>query len=85
MTDRVDLAHLKALASEAAEYGWPPDHKALSEFVIVNLPQILRALAAYEKVMDEDWLSERISDSLDVDWRPIDCARGIIAALGEEG
>ena len=49
-----------------------------------NLPTIIAALEVVELVRDEDWLSERISDSLDVDWRPIDCARAIIAALPKE-
>ena len=48
------------------------------------LPTIIAALEVAELVRDEDWLAERISDSLDVDWRPIDAARTIIAALGEE-
>ena len=48
------------------------------------LPTIIAALEVAELVQDEDWLAERISDSLDVDWRPIDAARAIIAALGEE-
>ena len=49
------------------------------------LPAIIAALKVAELVRDEDWLAERISDSLDVDWRPIDAARAIIAALpGEE-
>ena len=50
-----------------------------------GLPTIIAALKVAKLVRDEDWLAERISDSLDVDWRPIDCARAIIAALGEEG
>lgn len=33
--------------------------------------------------LDEDWLEEVISDSLDVDWRPRDAARAIMARLGE--
>lgn len=49
-----------------------------------NLPTIIAALKVAELVRDEDWLSERISDSLDVDWRSIDCARLIIAALPKE-
>ena len=49
------------------------------------LPTIIAALKVAKLVRDEDWLAERISDSLDVDWRPIDAARAIIAALpGEE-
>ena len=48
------------------------------------LPTIIAALEVVELVRDEDWLAERISDSLDVDWRPIDCARAIIAALPKE-
>jgi len=48
------------------------------------LPAIIAALEVVDLVRDEDWLSERISDSLDVDWRPIDAARAIIAALPKE-
>ena len=49
-----------------------------------NLPTIIAALEVVELVRDEDWLAERISDSLDLDWRPIDAARAIIAALPKE-
>ena len=49
-----------------------------------NLPAIIAALEVAELVRDEDWLAERISDSLDVDWRPLDGARAIIAALPKE-
>lgn len=48
------------------------------------LPTIIAALKVAELVRDEDWLAERISDSLDVDWRPIDCARAVSAAMREE-
>ena len=48
------------------------------------LPAIIAALEVVALVRDEDWLAERISDSLDVDWRPIDAARAIIAALPKE-
>ena len=49
-----------------------------------NLPTIIAALKVAELVRDEDWLAERISDTLDMDWRPIDAARAIIAALPKE-
>lgn len=49
-----------------------------------NLPTIIAALKVAKLVRDEEWLAERISDSLDVDWTPIDCARAIIAALPKE-
>ena len=52
--------------------------------VIELLPTIIAALKLAELVRDEDWLAERISDSLDMDWRPIDAARAIIAALPKE-
>lgn len=52
--------------------------------LLSNLPAIIAALEVVELVRDEDWLAERISDSLDVDWRPIDAARAIIAALPKE-
>lgn len=48
------------------------------------LPELIAALEVVALVRDEDWLAERISDSLDVDWRPIDAARAIIAALPKE-
>ena len=48
------------------------------------LPTIIAALKVVDLVRDEDWLAERISDSLDVDWRPIDAARAIIAALPKD-
>ncbi len=48
------------------------------------LPELIAALEVVDLVRDEDWLAERISDSLDVDWRPIDAARAIIAALPKE-
>lgn len=48
------------------------------------LPAIIAALEVVDLVRDEDWLAERISDTLDVDWRPIDAARAIIAALPKE-
>lgn len=48
------------------------------------IPTIIAALEVAELVRDEDWLAERISDTLDMDWRPIDAARAIIAALPKE-
>ncbi len=48
------------------------------------LPELIAALEVVDLVRDEDWLAERISDSLDVDWRPLDAARAIIAALPKE-
>ena len=49
-----------------------------------SLPTIIAALEVVDLVRDEDWLAERISDTLDMDWRPIDAARAIIAALPKE-
>ena len=81
-------------------YGPDPDRQLVCQFrngpwlvsdrdLIVTLrnalPELIAALEVVDLVRDEDWLAERISDSLDVDWRPIDCARAIIAALREEG
>jgi hypothetical protein len=57
---------------------------AATALLLSNLPTIIAALEVAELVRDEDWLSERISDSLDVDWRPIDAARAIIAALPKD-
>ena len=47
------------------------------------VPEILAALRIAERVMDEDWLEETVSDTLDMDWHPRDAARAIIAALKE--
>ena len=57
---------------------------AAAALLLSNLPSIIAALETAALVRDEDWLAERISDSLDVDWRPIDAARAIIAALPKE-
>ena len=57
---------------------------AATALLLSNLPAIIAALEVVDLVRDEDWLAERISDSLDVDWRPIDAARAIIAALPKE-
>ena len=57
---------------------------AATALLLSNLPTIIAALEIARLVRDGDWLSERISDSLDVDWRPIDAARAIIAALPKE-
>ena len=48
------------------------------------LPTIIAALETVAMIRDEDWLAERISDSLDMDWRTIDAARAIIAGLEKE-
>ena len=73
-------------ASEISEIG--ETRKADLDAIVTlrnALPTIIAALKVAELVRDEDWLAERISDTLDVDWRPIDAARAIIAALpGEE-
>ena len=57
---------------------------AATALLLSNLPTIIAALEVVDLVRDEDWLAERISDSLDVDWRPIDAARSVIAALPKE-
>ena len=57
---------------------------AATALLLSNLPTIIAALEAAALVRDEDWLEDRISDSLDVDWRPIDAARSVIAALPKE-
>ena len=68
--------------------GFDPKVNAANAALIVTLrnalPAIIAALEVAELVRDEDWLAERISDSIDVDWRPIDAARAIIAALPKE-
>lgn len=81
----IDSKPGRAIACTA---GFEPDNEANAELICLLrncLPTIIAALKVAELVQDEDWLAERISDSLDVDWRPIDAARAIIAALpGEE-
>ncbi len=68
--------------------GWDPKVNAANAALICllrnNLPTIIAALETAEMVLDEDWLAERIGDTLDVDWRPIDAARAIIAALPKD-
>ena len=68
--------------------GFDPKVNAANAALIVTLrnalPAIIAALEVAELVRDEDWLAERIADSLDVDWRPIDAARSVIAALPKE-
>ena len=54
---------------------------AATALLLSNLPNIIAALEAAALVRDEDWLAERINDSLDVDWRPIDAARAIVRGL----
>ena len=54
---------------------------AATALLLSNLPTIIAALEVVDLVRDEDWLAERISDSLDVDWRPIDAARAIVRGL----
>ena len=54
---------------------------AATALLLSNLPTIIAALEAAALVRDEDWLEDRISDSLDVDWRPIDAARAIVRGL----
>ena len=75
----IDLDELKRLAGRPVISAID-----LGAYVAVHSDTIIAALEAAALVRDEDWLAERISDSLDVDWRPIDAARAIIAALPKE-
>jgi hypothetical protein len=43
----------------------------------------LSALETVPAAPDEDWLEEVISDSLEMDWRPRDAAKAIIARWSE--
>ena len=74
---------------------WPDGHEGIPRKAVEAnaalivalrnaLPAIIAALETVALIRDEDWLSERISDSLDMDWRPIDAARAIIAGLEKE-
>ena len=53
---------------------------ALIVALVNNAPRMIEALRASE-MMDEDWLEETISDSLEMDWHPRDAARLIIQRL----
>ena len=68
--------------------GFDPKVNAANAALIVTLrnalPELIAALEVVALVRDEDWLEDRISDSLDLNWRPIDAARAIIAALPKE-
>ena len=54
---------------------------AATALLLSNLPELIAALEVVELVRDEDWLAERIGDTLDKDWRPIDAARAIVRGL----
>ena len=85
--DTEDYARIEAAwrpSSAAVAIVAKPDDADLIALLGSNLPTIIAALEVVALMRDEDWLAERISDSLDVDWRPIDCARAIIAALTDE-
>ena len=72
----IDLDELKRLAGRPVISAID-----LGAYVAVHSDTIIAALEAAALVRDEDWLAERISDSLDVDWRPIDAARAIVRGL----
>ena len=84
------LETLRALAPVVTPGEWTICQKQIeaNAALIVTLrnalPTIIAALEAAALVRDEGWLEDRISDSLDVDWRPIDAARAIVAALPKE-
>ena len=81
------LETLRALAPVVTPGGWAICQKQIeaNAALIVTLrnalPELIAALEVAELVRDEDWLAERINDSLDVDWRPIDAARAIVRGL----
>ena len=54
---------------------------ALILALVNQAPAMLDELDALRPALDEDWLEEVISDSLDMDWRPRDAAKAIVAAL----
>ena len=63
----------------------PRNGKGLTDAKLIvalvnNAPRLIEALHASE-TMDEDWLEETISDSLEMDWHPRDAARLIIQRL----
>ena len=85
--DTADYAKIEAAwrpSSAAIAMVAKPDDADLIALLGSNIPELIAALEVAALVRDEDWLAERISDSLDVDWRPIDAARAIIAALPKE-
>ena len=80
----IDSEPARAIACTA---GYEPDNEANAALICLlrnALPTIIAALETAALVRDEDWLEDRISDSLDLDWRPIDAARAIVAALPKE-
>jgi hypothetical protein len=88
------IEELKALAEKASQidgdiryYGGGSKHNEAAEqltaLVRSNLPAIISALSAVPAAPDEDWLEEVISDSLEMDWRPRDAAKAIIARWSE--
>lgn len=84
-----DLDQSAQIWSSACGYvGETRDYHGNDATAIVTLrnalPELIAALEVVDLVRDEDWLAERISDTLDMDWRPIDAARAIIAALPKD-
>lgn len=80
----IDSEPAHAIACTA---GFEPDNESNAAIIVTlhnALPELIAALEVVAMIRDEDWLAERISDSLDVDWRPRDAARAIIAGLEKE-
>ena len=80
----IDSEPARAIACTA---GYEPDNEANATAIVTlrnNIPTIIAALEVVKLVRDEDWLAERISDTISGCWRPIDAARAIIAALPKE-
>lgn len=64
-----------------------PEQAANANLIVTlrnALPELIAALEVVKLVRDEDWLAEWIGDMMAMDWRPIDAARAIIAALPKE-
>ena len=80
----IDSEPARAIACTA---GYEPDNEANATAIVTlrnALPAIIAALEVVALVRDEDWLAEWIGDMMAMDWRPIDAARAIIAALPKE-
>ena len=73
-----NLEELKALAEKAT---LTDDDKAV--LAVLWGRHGTAILSAVPVAPDEDWLEEVISDSLDMDWRPRDAAKAIIARWSE--
>ena len=60
----------------------PDTIRSLATEVLESRAEIARAKAHYEASLDEDQLTDIITDSIDMDWTPRDAAKAIVRAMG---